>query len=85
LFSSKDEKGVLQSSLLNEVLGKGPNIKWSAGSNRLQRAAQAVADAPCLVSQQNFLFSFFKFFLCKGFIIQSSLYRIRFIRCSYHV
>jgi len=51
--SSKDEKGVLTSSLLNEVLGKGPNIKWSAGSNRLQRAAQAVADAPCLVSSFN--------------------------------
>ena len=49
-FSSQDEKGVLTSSLLNEVLGTGPNIKWSAGSNRLQRAAQAVADAPCLVS-----------------------------------
>jgi hypothetical protein len=49
VFSSKDEKGVLASSLLNEVLGTGPNIKWSAGSNRLQRAAQAVADAPCLV------------------------------------
>ncbi len=65
MFSSKDEKGVLQSSLLNEVLGKGPNIKWSAGSNRLQRAAQAVADAPCLVSQQNSLFSFFKFFCLK--------------------
>ncbi|CAF1328028.1 unnamed protein product [Rotaria sordida] len=51
--SSKDEKGVLTSSLLNEVMGKGPNIKWSAGSNRLQRAAQAVADAPCLVSSFN--------------------------------
>ena len=48
--SSKDEKGILTSALLNEVMGKGPNIKWSAGSNRLQRAAQAVADAPCLVS-----------------------------------
>ncbi|CAF2681095.1 unnamed protein product [Rotaria sp. Silwood2] len=52
-FSAKDEKGVLTSSLLNEVMGKGPNIKWSAGSNRLQRAAQAVADAPCLVSSFN--------------------------------
>ena len=31
-------------------MGKGPHIKWSTGSNRLQRAAQAVADAPCLVS-----------------------------------
>ena len=49
IFSSQDEKGVLTSLLLNEVMGKGPNIKWSAGSNRLQRAAQAVADAPCLV------------------------------------
>lgn len=47
--SSEDERGVLQSLLLNEVMGKGPNIKWSAGANRLQRAAQAVADAPCLV------------------------------------
>ncbi|CAF5130803.1 unnamed protein product, partial [Rotaria sp. Silwood1] len=51
--SSKDEKGVLTSLLLNEVMGKGPNIKWSAGSNRLQRAAQAVADGPCLVSSFN--------------------------------
>jgi predicted Zn-dependent peptidase len=51
--SSKDENGVLTSSLLNEVLGKGPNIKWSAGSNRLQHAAQAVADAPCLVASFN--------------------------------
>ncbi|CAF1113923.1 unnamed protein product [Adineta ricciae] len=51
--SSKDEKGVLTSSLLNEIMGKGPNIKWSSGSNRLQRAAQAVADAPCLVSSFN--------------------------------
>lgn len=48
--SSKDEQGVLTSLLLNEILGTGPNVKWSAGSNRLQRAAQAVADAPCLVS-----------------------------------
>jgi hypothetical protein len=50
-YSSKDEKGVLQSLILNELLGKGPNIKWSAGSNRLQRAAQAVAETPCLVSK----------------------------------
>ncbi|CAF1086786.1 unnamed protein product [Adineta steineri] len=51
--SSKDEKGILTSSLLHEVLGNGPNIKWSAGSNRLQRAAQAVANSPCLVSSFN--------------------------------
>ncbi|CAF3054094.1 unnamed protein product [Rotaria socialis] len=51
--SSKDEKGILTSSLLNEAMGTGPNIKWSAGSNRLQRAAQAVTDAPCLASSFN--------------------------------
>jgi len=51
--SSKDEKGLLTSSLLNEIMGKGPNIKWSAGSNRLQRAAQAVANSPCLISSFN--------------------------------
>jgi len=84
IFSSKDEKGVLTSSLLNEVLGKGPNIKWSAGSNRLQRAAQAVADSPCLVSLLKLPF-LLNFYLFKGFIIQSSLYRIRFIRYSHNV
>jgi hypothetical protein len=31
-------------------MGTGPNIKWSAGSNRLQQAAQSVAKASCLVS-----------------------------------
>lgn len=52
-LSSRDPKAALTSSLLNEVLGNGPSVKWSAGSSRLQRAAQAVADAPCVVSSFN--------------------------------
>jgi len=50
LFSSKDEQGVLTSSLLNQIIGTGPNIKWSSGSNRLQLAAQSVASSSCLVN-----------------------------------
>ncbi len=50
MFSSKDEEGVLTSSLLNQIIGTGPNIKWSSGSNRLQLAAQSVASSSCLVS-----------------------------------
>jgi hypothetical protein len=49
-FSSKDEQGVLTSSLLNQIIGTGPNIKWSTGSNRLQRAAQSASQSSCLVS-----------------------------------
>lgn len=48
-------------------MGTGPNIKWSAGSNRLQRAAQAVADAPCLVSFY-FLFVYLYFKIIYLFI-----------------
>jgi len=55
--SSKDEEGVLTSSLLNQIIGTGPNIKWSSGSNRLQRAAESVATSSCLVSSFNLHYS----------------------------
>ncbi|CAF3714833.1 unnamed protein product [Adineta steineri] len=52
-LSSKDEQGVLTSSLLNQIIGTGPNVKWSSGSNQLQRAAESAAQASCLVSSFN--------------------------------
>ena len=71
VFSLKDEKSIIMSSLLSEVMGNGPNMKWSTGSNRLQRCAQAVANAPCLVSIL-IIFSFYinnNHLLFKGFIV----------------
>ena len=56
-------------------MGKGPNIKWSAGTNRLQRAAQGVADAPCLVCSIFRLLHFLTVYLpVLGFSFQSSLH-----------
>ncbi|CAF0926785.1 unnamed protein product [Didymodactylos carnosus] len=47
------DKNLLASELIGQVLGDGPHIKWSTGSSRLQKAANAVADNPCVVSSFN--------------------------------
>jgi len=54
---SWSDNNLIASGLMSTVMGTGPQIKWSAGASRLQKAASAVAEEPCLVSSFNLHYS----------------------------